>query len=628
MLYEAGLLAILLPPLEPLPSLRMSSAPHPLLMWAFHWLLFRVMFGFGKNKFTKDALGDPLYLRSFLISQPLVSPLGWRAWRLPRPLFKWSLAALFVVEMILPFMVFFPGWPRLAAAAGFCGLMIAIQAMGNFGFFNMLVIVLSITLLDPRALSWDAIRDAATSSQWPIAVLAAWLLAAGLCHLPFNTWVSRSWLEWPAWAALPRLRRGVLAVLRAAMPWRTIHAYGVFPPRIGPPVKWIPVVEGTLDGRHWEPYVYRYMPSTPASPPRFVAPHTPRVDHFALYDGVGFGHTNMLGTIFNQGNAYHFAPTSPTDRLLQRLLEPDSPVRELFGRVPFGGKLPLRVRARLFALTPTTAADLARTGSYWHMDLVGEHAPARGADSTVWQRCTASPEQFHPDERWARRRVPRLSALARATSLEHVRAALDTGAAGLWPEFWDVVVPSARTACDAGWTDVDRFARDAASRYGAATMDGFDRIRGAVTTALLERLEPRVLGREVPSIKPRSYFHASLWAHALLVGDTARLARALSDPRATSEEDVNGDDVESRGLMVLTVFRHDLMTMHARKQRVLASLRLPLFPALSVVPGFPLVMPALAAGLRDADERLPVLAETASGEWTFNGTPVLERRLR
>jgi hypothetical protein len=457
--------------------------------------------------------------------------------------------------------------------------------------------------------------------------VCAWLLLAGLFHLPFNTWVSRGWLEWPAWAALPRFWRGVLAILRAAMPWRTVHAYGVFPPRIGPPVKWIPVVEGTLDGTHWEPYEYRYMPSTPASPPRFVAPHTPRLDHFALYEGVGAGHTNLLGTIFSQGNPYNFAPTSPTDRLLQRLLEPDSPVRDLFARVPFGDTPPLRVRARLFALTPTTAADLARTGSYWHVDLVGEHAPVRGADSTVWQRSAPSPEQFHPDERWARRRVPRLSALARATSLDHVRAGLDADAARLWPEFWGVLVPRAREACDSGWTDVGCLARDAAFRYGPATMDGFDRIRGAVTTALLERLEPRVFGRQGPLIKPRSYFHVSLWAHALLAGDSAQLSRVLSDPGATSDEDVNGAGVESRGLMVLTVFRHDLMTMHARKHRVLALLQLPLFPASPSLPGFPLAMPALAAGLRDPDERFPALAMTLSGDWTFNGTLVGDRRL-
>src|SRR5262245_55270361 len=122
MLFEAGLLAILLPSLEALPDMRMSASPDPLLMWAYHWLLFRVLFGFGKHKFTKAALGDPVYMRAFLVTQPLVSPIGWRAWRLPRPLLVASHALLFALEIVLPFFVFVAGWPRLAAAAGFCGL--------------------------------------------------------------------------------------------------------------------------------------------------------------------------------------------------------------------------------------------------------------------------------------------------------------------------------------------------------------------------------------------------------------------------------------------------------------------------------------------------------------------------
>ena len=626
MLFEAGLLALLLPRLEMLPIVRMSESPDPVLMWAFQWLLFRVLFGFGKNKFTADALADPLYLRGFLISQPLVSPLGWRAWRLPRPVLVWSHLLLFVTEIVLPVVVFVAGWPRFVAGVTFAGLMIVIQAMGSFGFFNMLVIAQCVTLLDPRSLSLAAIEATAWSSHWPSVVAAAWVLLTGLLHLPFNTWVARGWVEW--WPGpLPRFWRGVLAGLRAAMPWRTIHAYGVFPPQIGPSIKGIQVIEGTLDGVTWEPYHYRYMPSTPASPPRFVAPHTPRLDHFALYDGCGVGHTNLLGTIFSQGNAYDFAPTSPTDRLLQGLLEPGSAVRTLFASVPFGGATPVRVRSRLFAFTPTTLADRRRTGCYWHRDLVGEHAPARGGDPSVWQRSVPAPEQFHPDERWARRRVPCLSLLARVSSLDEVRATLDGEAAGAWTEFWDAVIPQVRRACDAGWDSVDDLGRELASWHPAVRMDAFDRIRGAVTTALLERIEARVVHRHPDHIEPRSYFHLSLWAHMLIAGDDAHLAHVLGDISVVTPEDVNGPAVEALGLMVWTVFRRDLMTLHARKHRLLATLQLPALPDSKAVPGFPLVLPTLAAGLRDRDERLPVLAMTTTGDWMADGVLLLDRRL-
>ena len=127
-------------------------------MFAFHWLLFRVMFGFGKNKFTREALDDPNYLRGFLIAQTIPSPLAWHAFRLPRAVLVSANASLFVVEMVLPFLVFFPGWPRLVAAAGFSALMIGIQAMGNWGFFNISTIVLCVPLLDQRPLTAECRR--------------------------------------------------------------------------------------------------------------------------------------------------------------------------------------------------------------------------------------------------------------------------------------------------------------------------------------------------------------------------------------------------------------------------------------------------------------------------------------
>ena len=204
---------------------------------------------------------------------------------------------------------------------------------------------------------------------------------------------------------------------------------------------------------------------------------------------------------------------------------------------------------------------------------------------------------------------------------------MDLEAAALWPEFWERVIPRVRAACDAGWTEVEGLARALGSEYGAPKMDAFDRIRGAVTTALLERVEPRVLGRRGPPLVPRSYFHVSLWAHASVGGSPACLARALADPATVTADQINAPDVDARGLMVLTVFRPALMTLHARKHRVIELLQLVNPPSSALFPGFPQVMPVLAAALRDPDERLPALAMTPTGDWTYNGTLMPARRL-
>jgi hypothetical protein len=532
-----------------------------------------------------------------------------------------SLGLLFGVEMILPFFVFVPGWPRTIAAAGFIALMIAIQAMGNFGFFNLLVIVLSITLLDPRpvtAQTWTALASPAGG----LAVAAAvWSILAGLCHLPFNTYVARGWPEWPAWGAATGAARLILGVLRAAMPFRTAHAYGVFPPRVGAPLKWIPVVEGTRDGERWEPFEYRYQVSTDASRPRFVAPHAPRLDHIVLYEGFGVGAGNYLGSVFSLGNPYDFTAVSTLDRLLERLMERDSPVRDLFGAVPFGGEPPIRMRMRRYMFAPATTEEQRASGRYWRRSPAGEHLAERGPDATLFQRWLPAAEQLHPDDRWTRRRVPRLRPLLQARAVGDVRAMLDPISASLWQPFWEDVLPAAATAARGGWRDVEALARSLEHRYGAPGMDAFDRVRAAVTTALLERIEPHVLGLATPARAVRSYFHASLLAHDVVLSGLERTDDALAD--ASVLIDWPAPDADTRGLMLLMVFRRGVLTLHASTYR-LAQRALPASPPpAGVVPGFGLLLPEIAEALPDPGERLPAITHMANGDWAIDGVPIL-----
>ena len=97
LLLEAGFLALLLPPPLPLPSLAAQAAAPPALAWAYRWLLFRVVLGFGKKKFLGTTRRDRSYLKDFLVNQILPTPLGWRAHHLPAPLFGVGLVALFAV---------------------------------------------------------------------------------------------------------------------------------------------------------------------------------------------------------------------------------------------------------------------------------------------------------------------------------------------------------------------------------------------------------------------------------------------------------------------------------------------------------------------------------------------------
>jgi hypothetical protein len=70
LLFEATVLGLFLPAAHALPDWRAVAAPAPALAWAYRLLLFRVMFGFGKQKFLGSRSKDLAYLKGFLVNQP------------------------------------------------------------------------------------------------------------------------------------------------------------------------------------------------------------------------------------------------------------------------------------------------------------------------------------------------------------------------------------------------------------------------------------------------------------------------------------------------------------------------------------------------------------------------------
>jgi hypothetical protein len=119
----------------------------PAVGWALRWLLFRVLFGFGKLKFVGTSPSDSCYIKSFLIGMPIPTKSAWFSHWAPLAIHQLALVGMFLIEIPLPFGVFWPGMPRVVAAVGIAALQVGIQLTGNFGHFNVLTIVLCVPLL-------------------------------------------------------------------------------------------------------------------------------------------------------------------------------------------------------------------------------------------------------------------------------------------------------------------------------------------------------------------------------------------------------------------------------------------------------------------------------------------------
>ena len=73
-----------------------------------------------------------LYIKNFILTQPMVTPVGLLAWRaLPDVAWIGALIGMFVVEVFVPFGLLFCGIPRVLAGASIAGLMAGIQLTGK-----------------------------------------------------------------------------------------------------------------------------------------------------------------------------------------------------------------------------------------------------------------------------------------------------------------------------------------------------------------------------------------------------------------------------------------------------------------------------------------------------------------
>jgi lipase maturation factor 1 len=347
LLVEAGFLAIwLAPPGAVRPGGAGWRAPPPRpVMWAVRWLLFRLVFGSG---LAKLASGDPTWrdltaLAYHYETQPLPAWTSWWAFQLPLGVQKLSTLAVLACELGVPPLYLGPRVLRAAAAALTAGLMLLIGLTGNYGFFNLLTVVLCIALLDDRMLP-SRLREIFARAEpaprrtlaWPSAIPATLVLLLALASLvPLGGTLG---------LRLDRTPLGSLYGLQGGL--RLVNGYGLFAtmttrrPEI--------LIEGSLDGKQWRPYRFRWKPGDPLRAPRFAGPHMPRLDWqlwFAALRGP------------------KVSPWVADFALCLAQGRPD--VLALLAGNPFPGRPPHWLRLTLWDYRFSDLATRRRTGAWW-----------------------------------------------------------------------------------------------------------------------------------------------------------------------------------------------------------------------------------------------------------------------
>jgi len=410
LLLETGFLAIFLAPLQLLPGPAREMPPSRLAMWLLRWLLFRLMFASGCVKLLS---GDPVWhnltaLRFHYETQPLPTWIGWYAHQFPLAIHKAEAVAMFVIELLLPFLVFAPRRPRQVACVGFTLLQVAILLTGNYCFFNLLTLALCLVLLDDAALKkilpartfshrTATLQDVASSASAHEPTFATPL--RGILSLPFRRGEGslpdavqgfkarnvsgNSFLvqpcrpRWPLWVTFPV---AIIAVLIPTMnfagrfshsyswprplaavyfwlaPFRSFNSYGLFAVMTTSRLEII--VQGSNDGLNWLDYEFKYKPGDLRRRPMFVEPHQPRLDWQMWFAAL---------------SDYRQQPWFINFSL--RLLQGSPDVLALLERNPFPTAPPRYIRALGYEYHFTDWKTRRSTGAWWRRELKGDYLP-------------------------------------------------------------------------------------------------------------------------------------------------------------------------------------------------------------------------------------------------------------
>ena len=353
LLLEVGFLAIFFAPLQLRETFTRASQSSTAFLWLLRWLLFRLMFASGFVKLASDEVWRNLTALNFHYeTQPLPTWFGWYAHQLPEWFHKASVIGMFAAELVIPFLIFAPRRLRTVGCIGLVALQILIILTGNYCFFNLLTIALCLLLIDD--VMWKALLpkrfmptihtiEKPSRQYRRIGIAVAATLLFLLSSIRFGGQLFReAQLPDVAWIA----------------PFRSVNTYGLFAdmtesrPEI--------IVEGSNDRITWKTYQFRWKPGDLTVPPKWVAPHQPRLDWQMWFAALQGSHRNTPWFLNFMG----------------ALLQDKSEVLQLFAENPFPDSPPRYVRATLYDYRFTDLTAKRSEGAWWSREWKGIYCPA------------------------------------------------------------------------------------------------------------------------------------------------------------------------------------------------------------------------------------------------------------
>ena len=358
LLLESGLIAVFFAPASW--TIGRGHRTSWIGLFLLRWLTFRLMFESG---WVKLGSGDPAW-RTFRAldfhyeTQPLPTMFGFFAHQMPHGVHAFSIIVMLIVELVLPFLIFGPRRGRLLCAGAFAALQLVISITGNYGFFNLLAVVLCIPLLDDAVIrkffgsgAKPVLQRPAGPAIWSGGALfvrglfLALVLLITSVQLLSMTQLMKTWSN------------SVRATYAFVYPVRSLNSYGLF--AVMTTNRTEIEIQGSRDGKTWESYEFRYKPDDPVRRPRFTGTHMPRLDWQMWFAALG-----------------SYSENTWLVNLSFRLLQGDKKVLKLLRSNPFPEGPPRFIRAVTYEYHFTNLATQMKTGRWWTRVQTGIYLPA------------------------------------------------------------------------------------------------------------------------------------------------------------------------------------------------------------------------------------------------------------
>jgi hypothetical protein len=356
LLLEAGFLAMFMAPWTVLDKWKgqraglaqaLVAAPTRtiIFMWMTRWLLFRLMLLSG---LVKIGSHDPSWLNATALNyhyetQPLPTPLAWFMHQLPPSFDSFCTICMFVVELIVPFFMLGGRRARIFAAVATISLQVMILLTGNYTFFNLLTILLCVSLFDNSSLPRFE-KGTKKSYPWLSAPIAIAIFVISIVEIAD---------EFTAGNAVSPTANDIVAFTQ---PFRLVNTYGLF--AVMTTTRDEITMEGSDDGENWKAYVFPFKPGPLDRAPPIVAPYQPRLDWQMWFASLGSVRRDPWVVTFGQ-----------------RLLEGSKPVLSLLATNPFPDRPPRFVRATVATYHFTDFAERDKTHNWWKADSPSLYMP-------------------------------------------------------------------------------------------------------------------------------------------------------------------------------------------------------------------------------------------------------------